>query len=97
MEDILRINVKRSGKVSDSRNPKSGANLDPDNAKKSFDYYYQVRSNLSHRGKAVFKEFETVHSSLRELLGITKDFLKGLQSAEERASGSSESSNPTNP
>jgi hypothetical protein len=97
MEDIVRRHVKRSGKVSDSRNPKSGASLDAENAKKSFDYYYQVRSNLSHRGKAVSKEFETVHSSLRELLGITKEYLESLQSTEERASGSLESSNPTIP
>ena len=97
MEDIVRKHVKLVRKVSDSRDPDSGAKLDPGNAKTSFNYYYQVRSNLSHRGKAVFKEFEIVHSSLRELLGITKDFLEGLQSSKERASGSSEPSNPTIP
>jgi hypothetical protein len=94
MEEIVRKNVTRFGKVSDSRRPDSSSTLDPANAKKSFAYYYQVRSNLSHRGKAVFKEFDTVHSSLRELLAITKEFLEGLRSMDDAASVPTESSRP---
>ncbi|MEP6754858.1 MAG: hypothetical protein ABJA67_05110 [Chthonomonadales bacterium] len=50
--------------------------LDPDNPKKSIEYYYQVRSNSVHRGKAVSRDFETVKSSLTELLFIFKELLR---------------------
>ena len=46
--------------------------LDPDNPQKSLKYYYQVRSNSIHRGKAVVHDFNTIRSSLIELLAIFK-------------------------
>ncbi len=49
--------------------------LDPDDAKKSIKYYYQVRSNAIHRGKAVVNDFGTIKSSLEELLAIFKILL----------------------
>jgi hypothetical protein len=94
MEEIVLRHVKHSREVSDSRSPKSSETLDPENAKNTFAYYYQVRCNLSHRGKAVFDDLDIVHSSLRELLAITKDFLDGLQSIEKSVSIPSNSSNP---
>lgn len=83
MEDIVRLNVRRTDKVSDSRNPDTTYRLERTNAKKCFDYYYQLRSNLSHRGKGVFNEFEKVHSSLKELLAITQRYLATLQELEK--------------
>ena len=83
MEDLVEKHVTRSDTVSDSRDPVVLYKLDSSNAKKSFQYYYQVRSNLSHRGKGVFRDFRKVHESLRELLAITRDFLKGLPSVGE--------------
>ena len=80
MQDLVRLNVKREDQVSDSRNPASVIKLDGDNAKDCFLYYYQVRSNLSHRGKGVFKEFDKVNNSLKELLAITEQYLNSLQS-----------------
>src|SRR5688572_3668998 len=74
--------VKRIDKVSDSRNPDTIYRLDCSNPKKCFDYYYQVRSNLSHRGKGVITEFHKVHESLKELLAITQQYLAGLKSKE---------------
>jgi len=78
MEVLVRQNVQRTDKVSDSRNPDTAYRLDCTNAKNCFAYYYQVRSNLSHRGKGVFNEYEKVHSSLRELLAITSLYLEGV-------------------
>lgn len=50
--------------------------LDPSNPKKSLGYYYQVRSNTVHRGKAVVRDFNTIKSSLEELLAIFTDILE---------------------
>ena len=50
--------------------------LDPNDPGRSIKYYYQVRSNVVHRGKAVTCDFDTVKSSLEELLAIFKDLLK---------------------
>ncbi|WP_218082284.1 gamma-glutamylcyclotransferase [Anthocerotibacter panamensis] len=83
MEDLVRQNVLRTDKVSDSRNPETAYGLDNTNTKNCFAYYYQVRSNLSHRGKGVFNEFNKVHSSLKELLAITEQYLSKLQEQEE--------------
>jgi hypothetical protein len=49
--------------------------LDPSDPEKSIRYYYQVRSNAIHRGKAVTRDFDTVKSSLEELLAIFKELL----------------------
>jgi hypothetical protein len=49
--------------------------LDPSDPDKSIRYYYQVRSNAVHRGKAVVRDFETVKSSLEELLIVFKELL----------------------
>lgn len=84
MEDLVRLNVQRTDKVSDSRNPDAAYKLDGTNAKKCFDYYYQVRSNLSHRGKGVFNEFDKVYGSLKELLAITQQYLGKLKEQEEQ-------------
>ena len=83
MADLVRLNVQRTDKVSDSRNPDATYNLDGANAKKCFEYYYQVRSNLSHRGKGVSNEFDKVHCSLKELLAITQQYLVKLKEQEE--------------
>lgn len=80
--DLVANNVQRADQVSDSRNPDATFKLDASDAKKSFAYYYQLRSNLSHRGKGVENEFPRVYSSLRELLQITKQYLHLIQDQE---------------
>lgn len=50
--------------------------LDPEDPQKSIKYYYQVRSNVVHRGKSVVKDFDTIKSSLAELSAIFKDVLQ---------------------
>ena len=84
MKDLVSLTVQRKDKVFDSRNPKTDIRLDRTDAKKCFEYYYQVRSNLSHRGKSMFKEIDKVHCSLKELLAITQQFLGKLKEQEEQ-------------
>ena len=46
--------------------------LDPLNPIHSIQYYYQVRSNITHRGKAAYHDFDAVFNSLSELSAIFK-------------------------
>jgi hypothetical protein len=80
MAEAVRHHVRRDSRISDSRDPDATCKLDAADAKKTFRYYYQLRSNLSHRGKGRFQEFDLIRSSLRELLGITRDYLKSIES-----------------
>jgi len=82
MADIVRSVVTRTDKVTDSRNPDQSIRLDRDNPRNCFRYYYQVRSNLSHRGKGIHKEFDKVNDSLQEMLSITKQFIEQLRTGE---------------
>lgn len=84
MPKLLELHVHRSDEVSDSRDPDARYRLDPSNAKKCFDYYYQVRSNLSHRGKAVHSEVDKVTKSLTELFAVTEGYLRSLPELEEQ-------------
>jgi len=49
--------------------------LDPCDPEKSLKYYYQVRCNAAHRGKAAIKDFDTIKDSLEELLPIFRDLI----------------------
>ncbi len=68
--------VNRTGRVYDSRNPGSRADLDPDRPVASAKYYYYVRSNLSHRGKGAWNDGEIVRRSLLELQEIVRHVLE---------------------
>lgn len=72
--DSLRKNVEGKRKLS-SATDDDQFTLDPEEPKKSIQYYYQVRSNAAHRGKAVLDDYEIVNKSLKELLAIFKDLL----------------------
>lgn len=58
--------------------------LDPNDPDRSIRYYYQVRSNAVHRGKAVTRDFDIVKSSLQELLAIFKDLLNDAWNTDGR-------------
>ena len=48
------------------------------NSEKPYDsihYYYTIRCNVAHRGKALYNDDELIRQSLKELLGIFKDIL----------------------
>lgn len=49
--------------------------LDANFPSKAMAYYYQLRSNLVHRGKGVSDDHERLEKSLRELLAIFKETL----------------------
>jgi hypothetical protein len=71
----LKKYVKRTGEVHSATDPRKRSKLDPDDSRKSIDYYYQVRCNSIHRGKAVVKDFDILRESAEELLNIFKDML----------------------
>ncbi|MBK6836094.1 MAG: hypothetical protein IPG89_18210 [Bacteroidetes bacterium] len=58
-----------------SEDPDDKTILSAQNPIKSLDYYYQVRCNITHRGKAVTRDHETVEKSYNELFEITKYIL----------------------
>lgn len=49
--------------------------LDPSNPKESVNYYYQIRSNITHRGKSVVRDFDLLNKSLKELYEIFQNVL----------------------
>ena len=61
--------------VFDSRDPGSRYRLLAEDPISACKYYYQVRSNLSHRGKGAWKDGETVRLSLCELFNILDQML----------------------
>ncbi len=72
----LRRHVKARREVYSIQKPSDKFRLDPDDPEKSINYYYQVRCNTVHRGKAVVRDYDIVRDSLEELLNIFKDMLE---------------------
>jgi hypothetical protein len=69
---ILSATTDRSHQLFDSRDPEKRVRLDSGNPKTSAEYYFQVRNNLTHRGKGASKDGEIVRLSLLELLKIVE-------------------------
>ncbi|MFB6216257.1 MAG: gamma-glutamylcyclotransferase [Candidatus Aenigmatarchaeota archaeon] len=67
--DRPRERVVRAGR------PQDDAKLDPEDPVASLDYYYQVRSNLSHRGKSAPIDFDILRHSLEELYTIFRSYV----------------------
>lgn len=74
--EALKIFTKGNRTVFSTEDPDDKTTLDINNPKKSLDYYYQVRCNITHRGKAVTRDYYTVKHSFEELLEITKYMLQ---------------------
>ena len=53
----------------------SALTLDPTDPARAIDFYYQVRSNITHRGKAAYDELSLVGGCLSELRAIFGDVL----------------------
>ena len=62
--------VTEKRKLQRADKPKQSVELDPADPEESLAYYYQLRSNLVHRGKAAFEDFCRIRLSLTELLPI---------------------------
>ncbi|MCC6814507.1 MAG: hypothetical protein IT498_10745 [Rubrivivax sp.] len=83
--------------VNRADNPEESYKLDPGNPKKSIKYYYQVRSNLTHRGKGIHADHHMMLSSLQELIAIFREtlaaaFAKSAQMLAENRGAASASS-----
>lgn len=77
--ESLRKYVKDSREVYRADQPDKKEILDPNSPNKSVSYYYQVRSNIIHRGKGVVKDYDLLSNSLAELLPIFRDVLKAAE------------------
>jgi len=73
---LLKRRVNRKHRVQRADRPQDHYELNPDDPKKSLNYYYQIRSNITHRGKAVVRDHQIVRESLKELLEIFTNFLQ---------------------
>ena len=78
----LYVDVDETREVYRANRPREKYLLIPHNPKKAIDYYYQVRCNITHRGKGAHRDFELLEMSLKELLPI---FRHVLQTAERDA------------
>ena len=72
----VRAAVQRPREVFRADNPEERVRLAPEDPAGSLEYYYQVRSNITHRGKAAVEDHDRLRDSLRELLAIFGRVLK---------------------
>lgn len=76
----LSRHVSERREVRRSDDPGETERLNPDNPKASAVYYYQVRSNVTHRGKTgPDKDSEILQKALDELLPIFRDVLRATE------------------
>jgi hypothetical protein len=80
----LQLHVAKSREVYRADRPSDKEVLDQGSPRKSLDYYYQVRSNITHRGKGVVRDHQILRQSLEELLTIFKDVLQAARDAADR-------------
>jgi len=71
--------VKEDRKIHRTDTPDSKQYLKASDPLKSLGYYYQVRSNLVHRGKAMPSDHKIILLSCRELLAIFRSALRAAQ------------------
>jgi len=75
----LILHVKERREVYRADRPNEKEVLDPHSPEKALNYFYQLRSNITHRGKGVVRDHERMMNSLGELLPIFRDVLKAAQ------------------
>jgi hypothetical protein len=77
-DGLLNHNVEKR-EVYRADQPSERLVLDPQSPTKALNYYYQIRSNITHRGKGNVRDHERVNKSLKELLAIFRDILKAAE------------------
>jgi len=77
--ESLRKNVKGRREVYRADRPGKKEVLDPESPAKSVAYYYQVRSNITHRGKGAVRDYDILRDSLTELLPIFHEVLEAAE------------------
>jgi len=70
-KEALHKYVTSTRELYSSEDPSEKYQLIKENPKKSIEYYYKVRCNISHRGKTVKRDYDTVNSSFSELFNVT--------------------------
>lgn len=75
-KDLLAANVQRKHRLLDTRDPGSAHRLNSADPRQSAKYYFQVRNNLTHRGKGAWQDAETVRKSLQELRAIVRQMIE---------------------
>jgi len=84
LHENVEENVGQYRRVQRADRPTEHYELNPKKPKESLEYYYQIRNNISHRGKgAVNPDHKIVEKSLHELLNI---FDRALRNAFEISS-----------
>lgn len=76
LRSALMKHVKESRLVVRADDPTENVRLNQSDPKKALCYYYQVRSNLVHRGKGVQDDHDKIYKSGIELLEIFRDVLE---------------------
>jgi hypothetical protein len=71
-----RVQSRGGSEVFRSDDPEQKETLDPNNPRKAIGYYYQIRSNITHRGKTAIRDHEMLLNSLTELLDIFQRVLE---------------------
>lgn len=75
----LEEHVENSRDVYRATDPGDKASLKRKDPVKSILYYYQVRSNIAHRGKMAIRDYELLHEALIQLLAIFRGVLKAAK------------------
>lgn len=83
----LQENVTERREVSRADDPTEKSVLDASAPEKALAYYYQIRSNLVHRGKGVPYDHERLQKSLSELLAIFENTLDAAFEESRSTSG----------
>ncbi len=87
----LRNHVRDRREVYRTDRPGEKEVLDPRSPEKAILYYYQVRCNITHRGKGVVRDHETLRDCAAELLAIFQEVLKVAQEDARRSFPSNDS------
>jgi hypothetical protein len=77
----LRELVTQPREIFRTDNPERKLRLDPGNPSESIQYYYQIRSNIVHRGKATCRDHDILAQALGELLPLFERVLDSEFSA----------------
>lgn len=66
---------ERDNRVVSAADLSTQYHLNPNNPQKSLEYYYQIRSNVVHKGKALFSDYRLIKESLGQLSAIFEDMI----------------------
>ncbi len=80
----LEHHVTRTDRIFRADDPGHYEDLDPADPKKSLGYYYQVRSNITHRGKSAVRDHRRLSATLSELLLVFRAVLADAKAEAEQ-------------